>query len=89
MSTLEKTITLLQEMPETSIKKVYQFVQNLQSQQNNDVLSAKLTKELETTIDPFYSEENQARLLISKERMEKTGGTVHELIEVYDEKNMG
>ena len=56
MSTLEKTITLLQEMPETSIKKVYQFVQNLQSQQNNDVLSAKLTKELETTIDPFYSE---------------------------------
>jgi len=38
MSTLEKTIILLQTMPETSIKKVYQFVQNLQSQQNNDVL---------------------------------------------------
>jgi len=89
MSTLEKTIILLQTMPETSIKKVYQFVQNLQSQQNNDVLSAKLTKELETTIDPFYSEENQARLLISKKRMEKTGGTVHELIEVYDDKNVG
>ncbi len=89
MSTLEKTIILLQTMPETSIKKVYQFVQNLQSQQNNDVLSTKITKEFETTIDPFYSEENQARLLISKKRMEKTGGTVHELIEVYDDKNVG
>ncbi len=89
MSTLEKTITLLQAMPETSIKKVYQFVQNLQSQQNSDVLSTKITKEFETTTDPFYSEENQARLLISKKRMEKTGGTVHELIEVYDDKNVG
>ena len=31
MSVLEKTITLLQEMPEISVKKVYQFIQNLQS----------------------------------------------------------
>ncbi len=36
----------------------------------------------ELRADPFYSAENQARLLISKERMERTGGTVHELVEV-------
>lgn len=35
----------------------------------------------ELRADPFYSVENQARLLIAKERMEKNGGTVHELIE--------
>lgn len=39
----------------------------------------------ELRADPFYSAENQARLLASKERMEKTGGTVHELIEVDDD----
>lgn len=39
----------------------------------------------ELRADPFYSAENQARLLISKERMEKTGGTVHDLIEVDDD----
>ena len=33
-------------------------------------------------LDPFYSEANQERLLRAAERMEKTGGTVHELIEV-------
>ena len=35
----------------------------------------------ELRVDPFYSAENQARLLAAKERMEQTGGTVHELIE--------
>ena len=39
----------------------------------------------ELRIDPFYSAENQARLLVSKERMERTGGTVHEPIEVNDD----
>ena len=39
----------------------------------------------ELRADPFYSAENQARLLAAKERMEQTGGTVHELIEVYDD----
>lgn len=39
----------------------------------------------ELRADPFYSVENQARLLIAKERMEKNGGTVHELIEVDDD----
>ena len=39
----------------------------------------------ELRADPFYSAENQARLLSAKERMEKTGGTVHDLIEVDDE----
>lgn len=37
------------------------------------------------SIDPFYSAENQSRLLAAKERMEKNGGTVHELIEVDDD----
>ena len=32
-------------------------------------------------LDPFYSQTNQERLLKAKERMEKTGGTTHELIE--------
>ena len=36
----------------------------------------------ELRADPFYSVENQARLLAAKERMEKSGGTVHELIEI-------
>ena len=36
----------------------------------------------ELRVDPFYSPENQKRLLEAKERMEKNGGTVHELIEV-------
>ncbi len=35
--------------------------------------------------DPFYSEENQARLLRAARRMEQTGGTPHELIEVLDD----
>lgn len=39
----------------------------------------------ELRADPFYSAENQERLLKSKERMEKTGGTVHDLIEVNDD----
>ena len=39
----------------------------------------------ELRIDPFYSSENQARLLAARERMEKTGGTVHDLIEVDDD----
>lgn len=34
---------------------------------------------------PFYSAENQARLLTSKKRMEQTGGTIHELIEADDD----
>ena len=36
-------------------------------------------------LDPFYSEVNQERLLRAAERMEQTGGTVHELIEVADD----
>lgn len=39
----------------------------------------------ELRADPFYSAENQARLLAAKERMEKSGGTVHELVEVDDD----
>jgi len=36
-------------------------------------------------LDPFYSEVNQARLIRAAARMEQTGGTVHDLIEVEDE----
>ncbi len=39
----------------------------------------------ELRIDPFYSAQNQARLLTAKERMESAGGTVHDLIEVDDD----
>lgn len=43
----------------------------------------------ELRVDPFYSVENQTRLLESKKRMEQAGGTVHELIEVDDDEIMG
>jgi len=36
-------------------------------------------------LDPFYSEKNQQRLMQAADRMEKTGGTVHELIGVEDD----
>lgn len=39
----------------------------------------------ELRVDPFYSAENQRRLLTSIERMEQTGGTVHELLEADDD----
>ncbi len=39
----------------------------------------------ELRADPFYSAENQSRLQAAKKRMENTGGTVHELIEVEDD----
>lgn len=39
----------------------------------------------ELRADPFYSAENQARLLTAKNRMEHDGGTVHELIEADDD----
>lgn len=35
--------------------------------------------------DPFYSVENQNSLLVVKECMEKIGGTVHELIKVWND----
>ncbi len=35
--------------------------------------------------DPFYSEENQHRLQLAAEQMERSGGTQHELIEDYDD----
>ena len=36
---------------------------------------------LNIRVDSFYFAENQVRLLVSKERMEKAGGTIHELID--------
>ncbi|MEE3481678.1 MAG: type II toxin-antitoxin system RelB/DinJ family antitoxin [Lachnospiraceae bacterium] len=47
------------------------------------MFATKVTREqripFEITADPFYSEENMARLLKNKEEMERTGGTVHEV----------
>ena len=37
------------------------------------------------SLDPFYSSENQERLVRAKERMERTGGTVHEPGETVDD----
>lgn len=39
----------------------------------------------ELRADPFCSAGNMERLLAAKNRMEKTGGTVHEIIEVDDD----
>lgn len=38
----------------------------------------------EVTIDPFYKEQNMARLKKSIAQMEETGGTIHE-VDVSDE----
>lgn len=47
------------------------------------MLAKKMTREkrlpFEVSVDPFYSEENLARLRRSIAQMESTGGTVHEL----------
>jgi DNA-damage-inducible protein J len=36
-------------------------------------------------LDPFYSEANQIRLKQAAERMERTGGTVHEIADVEND----
>lgn len=47
------------------------------------MLAKKMTREkrlpFEVSVDPFYSEENMARLKKSIAQMEMTGGTVHEV----------
>ena len=47
------------------------------------MLAKKMTREkrlpFEVSVDPFYSEENLARLRRSIAQMEFTGGTVHEV----------
>lgn len=47
------------------------------------MLAKKMTREkklpFEVSVDPFYSEENLARLRKSIAQMESTGGTVHEV----------
>ena len=47
------------------------------------MLAKKMTREkrlpFEVSVDPFYSEENLARLRRSIAHMESTGGTVHEV----------
>ena len=47
------------------------------------MLAKKMTREkrlpFEVSVDPFYSEENLARLRRSIAQMKSTGGTVHEV----------
>lgn len=47
------------------------------------MLAKKMTREkrlpFEVSVDPFYSEENLARLRRSIAQMDSTGGTVHEV----------
>ena len=47
------------------------------------MLAKKMTREqrlpFELSVDPFYSEQNQARLRKSIAEMEATGGTIHEV----------
>lgn len=47
------------------------------------MLAKKMTREkrvpFDISVDPFYSEENMARLRRSIAQMESTGGTVHEV----------
>ena len=47
------------------------------------MLAKKMTREkripFEVSVDPFYSDENMARLRKSIAQMEKTGGTVYEV----------
>ena len=47
------------------------------------MLAKKMTREkripFEVSVDPFYSEENMARLRRSIAQMEANGGTVHEV----------
>lgn len=47
------------------------------------MLAKKMTREkrlpFEVSVDPFYSDENMARLRKSIAQMESTGGTVHEV----------
>ncbi len=47
------------------------------------IFAEKVMKEqripFEISADPFYSEENMKRLRKSKQQMEQTGGTIHEV----------
>lgn len=50
----------------------------------NKELPFRITSRRRKIKDPFWSEENQARLLESMKEIEKTGGTTHELEDLYD-----
>lgn len=47
MSTLEKTITLLREMPEHSLESLYDFIRSIWIQQETGVDSADISKSVE------------------------------------------
>ena len=50
----------------------------------NQTLPFEVTTKKRKERDPFWSAENQARLRESIRQMEETGGTVHNLEELYD-----
>ena len=49
------------------------------------VREQRIPFEIALNEDPFYSEENQQRLKLAAERIEKSGGTIHELVEDIDD----
>lgn len=71
MSNRERAVDLLQMLPEEKILYAICFLEGL---------SVPVTEE---QADPFFSEENMARLRRSAAEMEMTGGTVHEV--AYDD----
>jgi len=50
---------------------------------------SRIPFEITGTQDPFYSVKNQARLKEAMKQLEEGKGIERELIEAYDEKNMG
>ena len=56
---------------------------DLERERGITMLAKKMTREqrlpFELSVDPFYSEQNQARLRKSIAEMEATGGTIHEV----------
>lgn len=50
----------------------------------NQALPFEVTTKRRTNRDPFWSTKNQARLKSSIKEMEKTGGVVHNVEELYD-----
>ncbi|MCL2588311.1 MAG: type II toxin-antitoxin system RelB/DinJ family antitoxin [Oscillospiraceae bacterium] len=57
------------------------------------IFAKKMSRErripFEVSVDPFYSEQNMARLRAAAARLDAGQGVEHDLIEVEDEENLG
>lgn len=53
MSTLEKTITLLREMPEQSLESLYDFIYSLWIQQKTDTASSADVDDISRSVEGF------------------------------------